>query len=244
VVRVIAFDLKAKMAHFRLPDTTVTHASYPFIPRTALHGLIASILGLDGLDSSPPDGSNMEEGNLVGIKLMSPVRSSFQKMSMLGKGWAGSGTDSFNKPVSIEVIAEPYYQVYYAGVHLLTLENMLRSKRAKYHTYLGSCYCLVFPRYVFAQEAKLISSLPDTITTDTVVPSFVIERLLPQPGCEYARAGGLHYQHLGDRQFAGTLNMVYEVNGKAMVIEPKRSLPKEPPVKFLELDGGEVVCLW
>lgn len=244
--RILIFDLKAKMAHFRLPDTTVTHASYPFIPRTTLHGLLASILGLESLES-PAGEARTEPENLVGIRLMAPVKSSFQKVSMLGKGWAGSSRESFNKPVSIEVIVDPYYRIYYTGEHLQALEEMIKSNRSKYHTYMGSCFCPVVPKYVGTRDSRVLHKVSSAMITRTVVPSLVIERLTPQPDSEYARAGGLHYRYLGDRQFQGTLNMVYEVNGNPMAIELRTGFgeePDEPLVKFLELDGGEVVCLW
>lgn len=245
MARVLVFDLKAKMAHFRLPDTTVTHASYPFIPRTALHGLLAAILGLERLDTHM-DGerSAAPVENFVGMSLLSRVRSSFQKLSMMGKGWAGSSRESFNKPVSIEIVATPHYRVFYLGSHLQKLEDMIRSKRAVYHTYLGSCYCPVFPVYVDTKEAEeMLWPLPGVITSKTVVPTCVVEKLIPQPGCEYARAGGLHYQYLGGRMFRGTLNLVYEVRGRSLTIEPKPT-PPDTPVKFVKTAGGDILCLW
>ena len=45
--RILAFDLRGPLAHYRRPDTLGTHASYPFITRTALRGLISAVLGLD-----------------------------------------------------------------------------------------------------------------------------------------------------------------------------------------------------
>ncbi|NLI11745.1 MAG: CRISPR-associated protein Cas5, partial [Peptococcaceae bacterium] len=45
--KVLAFSLKSSVAHFRQPDTTATHATYPFPPRPTIHGLLASVLGID-----------------------------------------------------------------------------------------------------------------------------------------------------------------------------------------------------
>ncbi len=39
---VLVFEIKGKLAHFRRPDTTVTHATYPFISRTALLGMLGA----------------------------------------------------------------------------------------------------------------------------------------------------------------------------------------------------------
>lgn len=244
--RVLIFDLKAKMAHFRLPDTTVTHASYPFIPRTALHGLLASILGLERLDEKLPEhGENETIENYVGLRLMSKVQSSFQKVSMMGKGWAGTASrETFNKPVSIEILVNPHYRIYYTGSHLVRLEAMIRTGRSTYHTYMGSCYCLVFPKYVDTQDAvELGWPLPENLRVSTVIPSFAVAKILPQPGQEYARAGGVHYHYLGKRQFQGTLNLVYEVKGEPINIKPHDG-PFSIPIKFMKMTGGEIICLW
>ena len=234
-------DLQAKMAHFRLPDTTVTHASYPFIPRTALHGLLASILGLKDL-SYVEDGTPAQ--NYVGVRLMSKVASSFHGMSMLGKGWAGSSSDTFNRPVSIEILQNPYYRVFYHGSHLEKLTDMVRSRRSVYHTYLGVCYCPVYPRYVGMMDfAEIDFESIGTIEVSSVVPSSAIKRLVPQPGHSYARAGGFHYEHLGNREFRGVIHMVYEVNGKSLVITPNPEIDASK-TKIACLANGEVSCLW
>jgi len=239
--QILIIDLKAKMAHFRLPDTTVTHASYPFIPRTALHGLLASILGLEDL-SRASDGSSAV--NFIGLRLMSKVASSFHGMSMLGKGWAGSGNDTFNRPVSIEILQNPYYRVFYTGSHFERLRDMIRSNRAVYHTYLGVCYCPVFPQYVGTKAFSDIDcSSAGVMQVSSVVPSVAIKKVDPVPGHSYARAGGLHYEHLGNREFRGTLNIVYEVNGKPLVIQPNPETDQSK-VKFVRLESGEVICLW
>ena len=50
----VVFELRGAMAHYRRPDTLGTHASYPFIPRTTLRGLIAAILGLETRPDQDP----------------------------------------------------------------------------------------------------------------------------------------------------------------------------------------------
>ena len=86
-MKVLSFDLRGDIAHFRRPDTTVTHATYPFITRTVLAGLCASIIGKDLLDGD----------NYTGIQLLSRIKTVSQQMSMLGKGWLGSSNDTFNR---------------------------------------------------------------------------------------------------------------------------------------------------
>ncbi|MEG6615204.1 CRISPR-associated protein Cas5 [Peptococcaceae bacterium 1198_IL3148] len=228
------FDIKGNIAHFRRPDTTGTHATYPFITRTSLHGLIASVLGLEQLTGT----------NMIGIQLLAPICTRVQEMSMLGKGWLGESKSTFNRPTSIELVINPNYRIYYTGDHLEKLSDMLQHGRSHYHTYLGSAYCLTFPRYVECVEVETIVPQQDcALTCSTVVPSHVISSLMPAAGCQYGRVGGMHYQYLGERRFKGTINLIYETAGKTIVIKPKVS-STERPVTFCMLPGKEVVCIW
>lgn len=236
--RVLVFDLRAKTAHFRLPDTTVTHPSYPFIPRTALQGLLASILGLEQLDS--PDQC---EPNLIGIRLMAPVASSFQQISMLGKGWGGSKGDTFNRPVTVQVLVNPYYRAYYSGPHVDSLAEMIASGRSVFHTYLGSCWCPVFPRYVDTLQAREIVPKDSEILLSSVVPTCVVKEIIPEAGKEYARAGGMHYRYLGRREFEGTVNLLYEVGGNPIRVRCCAP-PAHMPVRFVVIEKEEIICLW
>jgi CRISPR-associated protein Cas5h len=103
----VIFETRSAIAHFRRPDTLGTHATYPFITRTALHGLIASVLGRESLP----------EPTRCGIRLLSPVTSVTQELSMHGKTWtAGSGAEAtFSRPTSIEILVNPSYRLFYHG---------------------------------------------------------------------------------------------------------------------------------
>lgn len=235
--KVLVFDLKGKTAHFRLPDATVTHPSYPFVTRTALHGLIASILGLDKL----PD---LEVPNFIGIRLMAPVASSFQQMSMLGKGWDDQKGNSFNRPVTIQVLVNPYYRIYYFGPYLERLGEMIFSGKSVYHTYLGVCWSPVFPRYVDTLEVEEIHPKDSgEIVLSCVVPSCVIKEIVPERGKEYARVGGMHYRYCGNREFEGTINVVYEVHGHPIKVRCC-SPPPDMPVVFANAGDEGTICLW
>src|SRR3954466_15183032 len=101
---VVVFDLRGELAHYRRPDTFATHASYPFIPRTALRGLIGAILG----EEYRAEGDVLPAEARCGLRLLSPVRTIAQEVSLHGKRWLGSGEDaSFHRPTSIELIVQP-----------------------------------------------------------------------------------------------------------------------------------------
>ena len=235
-MQLLIFDLRSSIAHFRRPDTLGTHASYPFITRTALHGLVASVLGLEALPEEP----------LCGIRLLAPVRSVAQELSLHGKTWLGmaSQESSFSRPTSIELMVEPHYRIFYHGPLHDELTRRVRSGKSHYHTYLGSAFCLTFPEFVAEVEAtQLDPAEGEVVESASVVPSAIVGALQPQSGDEYARVGGILYQHIGDRRFRGTLNLIYEVRGR-----PTRfTFSDQDPAyewRLCRVESEGVVCLW
>lgn len=235
-MKVLSFDLRGDIGHFRRPDTTVTHATYPFITRTVLTGLCASILGRESLDGE----------NFVGIQLLSRVRTAAQQMSMLGKGWLGDSRGTFNRPTAVELVVAPHYRVFYTGTHTEELFDMISSGRSVYHTYLGSAYCLTFPRNVRASELEPIHPDPHTaLESVTVVPSHAIRELVFADNAQYGRVGGMQYQRIADRTFEGTINVIYEVNAGSVVFKTVESTKNdEKPYVILAIDEKKVVTLW
>ncbi len=233
-LKLLIFDLKGSTAHFRRPDTTGTHATYPFITRTSVHGLIASILGLEQLTGE----------NYIGIQLLAPVRTCAQELSMLGKGWLGDTKGTFNRPTAVELVVNPHYRIYYHGEHSEKLYTLISRGAACYHTYLGAAYCLTFPKYIdYVEAKKLTLGSEDCLKCITVIPSHVIDTLLPQQNCQYGRVGGMHYQYLGDRRFKDTVNIIYETHGYPILFKPKNQ-QQQKTADFFMLPQQEVVCLW
>jgi CRISPR-associated protein Cas5h len=141
---ILSFDLRGPLAHFRRPDTLATHASYPFLPRTALRGLVGSVLGR----------TELPDGVWAGLRLLAPVRTVAQELSLHGKTWeARSGrADSFHRPTSIELVIQPHYRIFYAGPHADDLRARLEARQSHFHTYLGSAFCLTVPEWVGSVE--------------------------------------------------------------------------------------------
>ncbi|MCL5292692.1 MAG: CRISPR-associated protein Cas5 [Actinobacteria bacterium] len=232
---VLVFDVRSDIAHFRRPDTLGTHASYPFITRTALHGLVASILGLEALPEMP----------LCGVRLLSQVKSIAHELSFLGKGWVGGGHD-FNRPTAIELIVKPHYRIYYHGPLEGELAELIREKRSYYHTYLGSAYCLTIPEYQAQyedSEATIFDPTDQFITCSTVLPVNAVRELHTQEAREYARVGGMLYEHLGNRRFRGSINLIYEVHGQPIVFAPALSFDTAQ-WQFRCIPDEGLVCLW
>ncbi|MFA7372368.1 MAG: CRISPR-associated protein Cas5 [bacterium] len=231
-MEVLVFDIRGPLAHFRRPDTTNTHATYPFIPYTTVRGLAGSIIGL----------SEFKGTARVGIRLMSPARTSVQQMSMLGKGWLGGGPD-FNRPTAIELVINPYYRIYWSGDYYKELKDYIANNHSHCHTYLGSAFALTYPNYVgtYSYSAKDLTEKPFDCLS--VIPIDAVGKLIPIPGTQYGRIGGMHCEYHGERRFGTIANVLYEFAGRPIRIIPY-SKAETKDYTFIETEQGEIICLW
>lgn len=232
-MKLLHFEVKNSLAHFRRPDTTSTHASHPFITRTALRGLLAAVMGWE-----------LFEGETwTGLELLSPPISRVQQLSMLGKGFLDKAGPMFNRPTAVEFIVNPHYRIFVAGEHTEALAEQLSANRSVYHTYLGTAYALTTPYAVGVDDVQPITPVPgESWMARTVVPVHAIQELQVQPGAQYARAGGIAYEALPGRRFRGSVAVLYEKTGGSITFYPKIG-PYEPPVHFAVWEG-QVVALW
>jgi CRISPR-associated protein Cas5h len=237
---VVVFELRGPMAHYRRPDTLGTHASYPFIPRTALRGLVAAILGLE----RGPEVDPLPAAARCGLSILEPVRTVSQQLSMHGKQWIGSGgNDSFHRPTAIEIVVGPHYRVYYSGPLADELADRVRTGRSRFPTYLGSAFCLTFPERGEVKAAEPVPADVEWITCATVVPSAAVGRLDVETDRQYARVGGLLREHIGGRRFRGALSAIYEVSGRPIRFTPSAGATDEFWA-FRQVPGEGTVCLW
>ncbi|MGE3808610.1 MAG: CRISPR-associated protein Cas5 [Gemmataceae bacterium] len=238
---VVVFELRGSIAHYRRPDTLGTHASYPFIPRTTLRGLIGAILGVEYRE----EGDVLPAEARCGLCLLAPVKTVAQELSLHGKKWVRQGEQdsSFHRPTSLELVVNPHYRVFYAGPQADELADRLENRQSCFHTYLGSAFCLTFPEWVGRKPAEAIPPDSRCIPCATVVPMPAVGRLLFDHGEQYARAGGLSREHIGGRRFRGTVSVIYEVTGRAVTFEPA-SPPTDVFWAFRQVPGEGTVCLW
>jgi CRISPR-associated protein Cas5h len=240
VDNVVIFELRGALAHYRRPDTLGTHASYPFIPRTVLRGLISAVLGLE----NHPDQDPLPTEARCAVRLLRPARTVTQQLSMHGKKWIGAGpNESFHRPTTIELVVEPHYRIYYAGPLADDLAQRLQRHQSRFHTYLGSAFCLTFPEGGEIKPAKPIPEDVDWINCSTVVPSAAIASLDVDGNRQYARVGGMLREHIGGRRFRGTVSVLYEVSGHSLRFRPATTC-SETFWRFGQIPGEGTICLW
>ncbi|MFZ7103598.1 MAG: CRISPR-associated protein Cas5 [Peptococcaceae bacterium] len=229
-MKVLVFDIKSPLGHFKKPDATATHLTYPFITGTAIRGMLGSIIGLEEFTGKA----------FIGIQLLNPVQTVAQELSLLGKGFLASG-GSFNRPTAIELVVNPHYRIYYAGDYYDEITQGIKESKSVYHTYMGSAFALTFP--VFVEELDLQPNAGLDISSITVTPVAAIEKLHFHNDAGYARVGGMQYQYLGKRRFAGTINLLYEIAGKPICFQRRQNID-EDFVRLLSYKDGECICLW
>lgn len=224
-MKVLAFDVKSSIAHFRRPDTTATQLTYPFIPPTAAKGLVGAMLGIEDFVTT----------DQVGIELRSSVKLTSQQLSMLHNG--GS---SFNRPTTIQLLVEPSYRIYYAGEQYIDkLEHALKEKQYVYTTYLGSAFAITTPAYVGTWELSELKQTEKIYRARTVIPVSAVYELVPKDGHYYQRANGYMRDYKGSRTFDKSIDFIFEQSGKRLFIKPK---PAPEDYKMADIEG-DLICL-
>ncbi len=229
-MKLAVFDVSGTLAHFRRPDTTTTHLTYPFIGPTAAKGLVGAVLGIEDFVSN----------DKVGIQLLSPVRTVAQQLSMLGKD---SGSSSFNRPTTIELLVNPAYRIYYGGREYVDeLAEFLQQQKAVYHTYLGTAYALTKPILVeVIEKASVITEYQNLLKVQSVVPSRIIDELDFSEERHYSRAGGYMYQYKGQRTFEKSIDYIFERRCKSISFVPKADF-MDSGYSIIK-NGEKTVCL-
>jgi CRISPR-associated protein Cas5h len=227
-MKMVSFEVRGHVAHFRRPDTTATHLTYPFMPITAAKGLVGAILGIEDFQTQ----------DQVGIQLMSPVRTVAQQLSMLGKD---SGSQ-LNRPTTIELLVSPRYRIYYAGDEYVdVLAEQLSADQLVYPTYLGVAYALTKPFNVEIHHVDEFVPNKEMINMISVVPTSIVERIIVEDGKELCRAGGFLRYYCGKRTFSHSVDFLYEKKGESITVQIKQNY-KEQGFRLVQGNGG-YICL-
>ncbi|HQA58876.1 MAG TPA: type I-B CRISPR-associated protein Cas5b [Acetivibrio sp.] len=226
-MKAVVFDVKGTIAHFRRPDTTATHLTYPFITPLAAKGLVGAILGI----------TDFMTRDHVGIQLLNPVRTSAQQLSMLGKD---SG-NTFNRPTTVELLVNPAYRIYYVGdEYVEELAESLKKRHYVYHTYLGVAYAITCPKFLQYYEKVDLIPAEEIVETCSVVPTNLIQKIFLQEDRYYSRAGGFMKDYLGERRFERSISFIYEKDGQSIKFQLKKNDNKECLVAQI---GDKQICL-
>jgi CRISPR-associated protein Cas5h len=188
----LVFDVSGYMGHFRKVYSTTSSLSYMFPPRTAIMGLVASILGLDR-DSYYDDFA--PEHCRIAVGLRGPVRKLVQKILYLNTDTLdeyhlrGTYSKEPRVPIAVEMLVpEPPqpqlgYRIYLhhaADETMSVLAGRLASRRFSYPVSLGLTGCLATVTLVDRVAAEFITS-KQSLPIRTVIPQSKLAEMNPKP---------------------------------------------------------------
>lgn len=177
--KVLVFDIKSKLAHFRKINTNSSSLTYLVPPRTTIMGLLAGILGRER-DSYYTDESFSKM--YIGIAPMNKHRIDTQSINYLAIDSVNDVTGCKNHtqvPVEFLTSSEDVcFRVYLSCEEELFFEikSALVEERYIYLPSLGLAYCLADINYIGEFEVSVVDGLEDTfvdINTVTQVKHIV-----------------------------------------------------------------------
>jgi CRISPR-associated protein Cas5h len=192
-MKVIAFDIGGKMAHFRKYYANNTALSYTIPPRTTLMGLLAAMLGRER-DSYYRDLAS--DRLRIGIRVLSPLKKSFHRVNYLSlkstgdlmKDNLGDFTGAGGRiQTPFEIVSGHnlitdfvQYRVYLAentegGDIFKEIEQVLKSRQSIYNLTLGAANFSASISKVHQYEAKEEKATDDFIAISSSIPSAAIE---------------------------------------------------------------------
>jgi len=132
-MKVLVFDITSDYAHFRKPYTTTSALTYSVPPRTAIVGLVGSIMGVQsgGFGKSEQSSYFEAKGLKTGVRVLRSVRKTTFNLKYLHTKSGGSIL------VPVECVVSPKYRIYATGS--MELLSALRGKLENHETHFTPC---------------------------------------------------------------------------------------------------------
>lgn len=187
----VIFDIWSTFAYFRKPYTTTTALTFNFIPRSAIEGLIAAILGIDRRDRF-----NKLSNSRIGLTILSEIiKIPFSTMHTHSDFWEAMRNyinfkpiikKNFHAIVNLELLVNPKYRIYFSHCephYNELLEEKLKDHQTVYTPYLGTSTMIANFQYVdtvryynnkISRESIEISSIIPY--KNNKIPNIVIEK--------------------------------------------------------------------
>jgi CRISPR-associated protein Cas5h len=239
--KLLIFDVWAPFAYFRKGFTTTTALTYPFIPRSAIEGLVGAIIGL----RSEEYPETLEHARIA-VRLMNKVKKTpFSMMHTHVDAWKEFATylktgsmhinpDKFRARVKVEFLEDPKFRIYFS--HTSDVQENVMEKLRKHETaftpYLGTSSMIANFEYlgeypyvaVLAEEPVHVSSIIPFIKN---APKIDIE-----DGLTYAFEQNIPLHITAGREVTGYFDAAYSPLGSRIKVS-------QVEVQTIETDQGQ-----
>lgn len=167
----LVFEVTSDLAMFRKGYTTTSMVSYPFMPPTAVAGLVGAVIGLDNGAGETGDGArfwNRLHGMQVAVAIRSPINWFITAVNLL-KYKSGSGEMGEHIQPKHQFLKRPCYRLYVRGGDAYhTLKNHLSRGEYVFTPYLGVAYALADINYLGEFQEQEVEDFP--VNVNSVVP--------------------------------------------------------------------------
>ncbi|KUK52683.1 MAG: CRISPR-associated protein Cas5 [Desulfotomaculum sp. 46_296] len=167
----LVFEVASNIAMFRKGYTTTSMVSYPFIPPTAVAGMIAAIIGLDnGADKNPESAIywNKLKGTQVAVSIRSPLLWYSTAVNLI-KFKNKNGDMREHIQPKHQFIKNPCYRIFVRGGDMYKeLKDRLIRNECIFTPYLGVAYAIAEVTYLGEFMEENVCEYP--VLINTIVP--------------------------------------------------------------------------
>jgi len=222
---VVVFDVWSSFAYFRKPFTTTTALTFDFIPRSAIEGLIGSLIGINYDQLS----SKFEKSNIA-VGIINPLKKiPFSTMHIHPDFWdemgdymqlkSGTKKRDFHSRVNIELLVNPKYRIYFSDPYFdLELEDRLRKHETVFTPYLGTSSMIANFEYIGTFQYGVTNS--EIANISTIIP---FSKSLPNLKLVENKTYAIEQNipgHLDDeRRLSYSYSAIYNPNGGDIIVQ-------------------------
>jgi CRISPR-associated protein Cas5h len=227
--KLLIFDVWAPFAYFRKGFTTTTALTYPFIPRSAVEGLVGAIIGLKS-EEYP----EKLECAKIAVRIMNKVKKTpFSMMHTHVDAWRSffgpylrtgampiSPKTSFRARVKVEFLHDPKFRVYFS--HTSDVQESILEKLTQHETmftpYLGTSSMLANFEYIGEYSYAPVSA-KEPVHVSSIIP-FIKDapKIHIEDGMTYAFEQNIPIHITASREVMGFFDAAYSPLGSKIKV--------------------------
>ncbi len=250
--KLVTFDVASPFGFFRKNFTTTNALTFSVIPRSAVEGLIGSIVGIDR-ESFP----RLLESSKIAVQLMSKVRKINMKYMHINHDWIYGPLNRYlsgrqfilqkmrapmSTAASVELLVNPFYRIY-VDTNSEDINNNLasniRNKQSYYTPYLGGSSYICSLRYIgeYEYEKDVSNGLYRKVSSIIPYTNNRMPRIQLEKGVSFASEEDIAIHIDDERRSQGTYGVLYNTSVGCLQLSDKdiQKVNNGAYIKFLPM---------